>query len=101
MLRDVVVGIVYAIRYVINMGEVYGSLTLGNVFFNPTTKTVKLELPALRATVDRQGLTVQEDYRKLKEILKTLSSVAKEISLRTVLLKASELCDLQNVGKIA
>ena len=98
-LRDVVSSVLNAVRYVGNMGEVYGSLKLGNVYWNPENGSTKLELPEMRAVVEMRGITAEDDLRNLREILKTCKSVAKSEALRRALEGAEEICARQEVGK--
>ena len=99
-LRDVVSSVLNAVRYVENMGEVYGSLKLGNIYWNPENGSTKLELPEMRSVVETRGITAEDDLRNLREILKTCKSVARSEALRTALEEAEEICARQQeVGK--
>ena len=98
-LRDVVSSVLNAVRYVGNMGEVYGSLKLENVYWNPENGSTKLELPEMRAVVEMRGITAEDDLRNLREILKTCKSVAKSEALWRALEGAEEICARQEVGK--
>ena len=91
-LRDVVSSVLSAVRYVEGLGEVYGSLRLGNVFWNPENGSTKLELPEMRAEVERRGISATDDRRSLREILKTCRGAAKSEALRTALEGAEEIC---------
>lgn len=88
-----------AVRYVGNMGEVYGSLRLENVFWNPENQSTKLELPELRREVERRGGSVAEDVRSLREIVEVCKKAAKSEAIRAALERVEEICARQEVGE--